>query len=209
MLHHAFDGVVERVAHKRAHIHFADAAEQGAVRHAGQFNVVLCTAQCLARQDGVKHCITGFVLRFVLFDALLDVIQVHFAFSRIGFVAQYRNLMFEIMIFAVDDGDVFLRLLILQVLRLQNVADGAELTHGMLLAELDMVGIQKRHSSETHQRTDVEHFRSYCASERRCRRNVAQVAQRECGDGYDHRCGKLTHGDVQRSDAHVGVFQIP
>ena len=118
MLHHAFDGVVERIAEQRIQVGLIDEPEFRAIHHAGQGDVLGFAVQRFFRQHHVEHTIAG------LDHGIVDHHRpFHFAQPPVGLRvvlhgAECRQLVFEIMTLAVDQVDRLLGDLILPLLAL-------------------------------------------------------------------------------------------
>lgn len=112
-----FNCIIEGISKDCAQIHHVHKIEQLPVGHTGKIDIFLRALHIFSGQDRIKHFISCFTLRFVQLKSRLYLFQITFPLVFITLRADYSDLVFQIMVLAVQKFYITFRKLILFKLR--------------------------------------------------------------------------------------------
>ena len=147
-LHFALDRIVKCIPENAADIHDIHKIQKCSVCHTGECNPMLVAVQAFRCKYRIQNFISRLVLRFILADFLLHPVQEFFSFLRIFLTSEHCDLVFQIMIFVIDQVNAFSGLLILHILVLKDILHCFQLLFHTQFPTLDQMRIQNRNSSD-------------------------------------------------------------
>ena len=156
-----FDRIIKGVSKDRTDIHDIHKIKQRTIHHARHGNLLFHTEHIFRSQQGIQHLVSRLVLCFICFDLFFHPVKISRSFFIVILSSERNDMMLEIMVFVIDDIHGLLRLLVLDILVVQDRLHTCQLVPHPQIHPLHMVGIHDRHTSEIDQCThctDLQHI---------------------------------------------------
>ena len=147
-LHLTLDRIVQRISENTADIHDIHKIQKCSVCHTGECNPMLVAIQAFRRKYRIQNLISCLILRFILADFLLHPVQEFFSLLRVFLTSEHCDLVFQIMIFVIDQINTLPGLLILYILILKHILHCFQFFFHTQFPTLDQMRIQNRNSSD-------------------------------------------------------------
>ena len=176
---HALDRVVQRVAEQGADVHRIHEIQCLPIGDAGQADALALALDGFCSQNRVQHAVAGLVLRLVGANLLLHLVEVLRALGG-GGSAQQLNMVLQVMILLVDQGNGFFRNAVAFVLHVQQRLQMLHFTFCADFQNDDVIGEQHRDAAKVNGGADDENFRRELAGKGRSGEGEADIA-----DGKD------------------------